>query len=98
MRDAAVLGTLVILVSALAAASSPDPAVAAEGWRAEPALVERMSSKRPEIIYNEAEVPKYELPDPLKARDGRVVTSPQEWKARRQELLLKHVLSGNEAG
>ncbi len=37
--------------------------------------------------YDEAKVPAYSLPDPLKMADGRTVTTAEEWKARRAEIL-----------
>lgn len=37
--------------------------------------------------YDESKVPKFELPDPLKFEDGRVVKTAAEWPARRKELL-----------
>jgi len=37
--------------------------------------------------YDEAKVPAYTLPDPLRFADGRGVTSPDEWRARRSEIL-----------
>jgi len=37
--------------------------------------------------YDEAKVPAYTLPDPLRFADGRGVTSPDEWRARRSETL-----------
>lgn len=41
-----------------------------------------------EPIYDEAKVPAYNLPDPLKTEDGRRVTSAEMWRqVRRPELL-----------
>ena len=37
--------------------------------------------------YDEAKVPKYELPDPLLFNDGSAVTTPEQWKKRRVEIL-----------
>ena len=41
-----------------------------------------------EFNYDEAKVPQYTLPDPLKMQDGRTVTSSQMWKAERRPELL----------
>jgi len=40
-----------------------------------------------EAIYDEAKVPAYTLPDPLRFEDGRAVTSPADWTKRRAELM-----------
>lgn len=40
-----------------------------------------------DVIYDEAEVPSYTLPDPLRFEDGRPVTSKEDWQKRRAELL-----------
>ncbi len=37
--------------------------------------------------YDEDKVPAYSLPDPLKLADGHTVTTAEEWKARRAEIL-----------
>lgn len=37
--------------------------------------------------YDEAKVPPYSLPDPLQMTNGQTVTTPEEWKARRSEIL-----------
>jgi hypothetical protein len=37
--------------------------------------------------YDEAKVPEYSLPDPLKMANGRAVTSADQWPARRAEIL-----------
>ncbi len=39
------------------------------------------------VIYDEAEVPPYVLPDPLLFADGTPVTTAQAWAARRAEIL-----------
>ncbi len=40
-----------------------------------------------DVIYDEAEVPPYTLPDPLRFEDGKPVTSPADWEKRRAELM-----------
>lgn len=39
------------------------------------------------VIYDEADVPPYVLPDPLRTTDGRAVEDAAAWRERRQELL-----------
>jgi hypothetical protein len=41
-----------------------------------------------EFNYDEAKVPTYTLPDPLKMQDGRTVASSQMWQAERRPELL----------
>ncbi len=47
------------------------------------------------INYDEARVPRYELPDPLTASDGRHISSVDEWESTRRpellELFRRHV-------
>ena len=69
----------VLVVIALAAAAQG-------GWQANPDVVARLGKARPEIIYEEAKVKPYELPDPLKTSSGRV-RNAREWGARRAEIL-----------
>lgn len=40
-----------------------------------------------EVIYDEAKVPSYTLPDPLRFENGEAVKTPEDWKRRRAELL-----------
>ena len=37
--------------------------------------------------YDESKVPPYKLPDPLTFEDGRAVKTPDDWSARRSEIL-----------
>ena len=76
-------GAIVIIVILLAATF----AAAAEGWRADGEVVRRLSENRPEIVYDEARVPTYELPNPLKRCTGELVTSPQQWRPQREVIL-----------
>jgi len=41
----------------------------------------------PEVIYDEAAVPAYTLPDPLRFGDGTPVASAADWQRRRAELM-----------
>src|SRR5690606_14581425 len=67
-----------------AKASQVDPA-AAPAWQADPQVVERVSRNRP-FNYREAEVPSYELPDPLVNDQGERVDAKQ-WPAHRERTL-----------
>lgn len=40
-----------------------------------------------EINYDEAKMPEFTLPDPLTTIDGRKVQTPEQWEARREEIL-----------
>jgi hypothetical protein len=40
-----------------------------------------------EVLYDEAKVPAYTLPDPLRFEDGSPVKAPEDWPKRRTELL-----------
>jgi hypothetical protein len=61
---------------------------AGESWIASPQTVERLSRLRPEVNYDEAEVPEYTLPDILAYGSGKKITSADEWiQKRRHEVL-----------
>ena len=47
------------------------------------------TAQAPNAQYDEAKVPAYTLPDPLRFEDGQPVTSPEAWRGRRRgEILL----------
>ena len=60
------------------------------------------AQRRPGVIYSEAEVPAYTLPDPLTMADGTKVTDAETWRAKRRpevlELFRKHVYGRAPAG
>lgn len=54
-----------------------------------------------EVIYDEAKVPSYTLPDPLRFEDGSAVKTSEDWTKRRAELLdlfAKHVYGRTPVG
>ena len=62
--------------------------VSAQGWEANPAVVERLSKSRSEFNYYESKVPEYVLPDVLADSEGEEIVRPKEWtKTRRGEVL-----------
>lgn len=60
-----------------------------KGWQASPQLVESLSKRQAEVIYDERNVPKYVLPDPLVAPDGTKVADAATWRAKRRPELLE---------
>jgi hypothetical protein len=56
------------------------------GWRANPQTVQRLARQQPDIIYDDARVPPYTLPDP-RAVDGATVETPEAWRQRRAQIL-----------
>ncbi len=73
----------VVFLAVLQAVGDAQP-----GWQANPELVKKLSERRPEVIYDEAKVPPYTLPDPLVCQDGTRVTTPELWwQKRRPEIL-----------
>ncbi|MGV3484426.1 MAG: dienelactone hydrolase family protein [Planctomycetaceae bacterium] len=62
-------------------------ALGEEGWKADPALVAKLSAKQTEFNYDESQVPEYTLPDPLRMLDGEVVTTAAQWPSRREETM-----------
>ena len=77
------VGIALVVVASLA----PGTARAAEPWRADEELIERLSRRRPGVRLREADVPRYELPEILRMANGTPVTSPDQWPARRAEIL-----------
>lgn len=72
----------VAVITCLTAAWAEEP-----GWQADRQLVERLERERPQFLWDEAKVPGYELPDPLRGGDGSVVRTAEEWPRRRAEIL-----------
>ena len=83
---------VVIVLFVVRAASAIDG-----GWKADPAFVRQQNEKRPGVIYDEAKVPKYELPDPLVCKDGTKVTSSEQWTSKRRAELME-LFRANEYG
>ena len=53
-------------------------------------LMTAVAAAQPEgFNYDEANVPHYELPDPLMAEDGTAVTSVEQWQTQRRPELIK---------
>lgn len=59
-----------------------------QDWHANPDLVRKLGENRPDVIYDEARVPPYTLPNPLVSSDGLRIATPELWmKKRRPEIL-----------
>jgi hypothetical protein len=74
-------GLLMASVAAMSHAQEP--------WQASPELVKKLSGNRGEFNYVEADVPEYQLPDPLRLSSGITVASPQMWQEQRRPELLE---------
>ena len=53
-------------------------------WDVQPA-----GAQSKDVNYDEAKVPSYTLPDPLRMQDGAKVTDPQTWRTRRRPELVR---------
>jgi len=58
-------------------------------WLALGTIVSQAAAEDEKFNYDEAKVPPYTLPDPLKMQDGRDVTSAQMWRDERRPELLE---------
>lgn len=56
-------------------------------WKASPDLVAKLSKARTDVNYYEANVQKFDLPDPLTGTDGKKIDDPVAWEKRREEIL-----------
>lgn len=76
------------LAGALALGQVPSPARADPlGWQADPEVIAEYEATRPGFVFDEKDVPAYRLPNPLRAGNGRRISTPHQWRHRRQELL-----------
>lgn len=85
-RSAAVLASAIILSVVYITARAQD---AGAPWSPRADVVEKFSSRRGEFNYDEAKVPKYNLPDPLKFQNGNPVATAKQWKDKRRAELLE---------
>ena len=60
-------------------------------WRGLPLVLvaAAAAAQRPGANYDEAQVPGYTLPDPLRFEDGRAVTSAEAWRGPRRGEILR---------
>ncbi|HOO98989.1 MAG TPA: acetylxylan esterase [Bacteroidales bacterium] len=63
--------------------------VTAQGWVANPAVVEKLSKARPQFNYYEEKVPEYTLPDVLANSQGGTFSKAREWKRSGREEVLE---------
>jgi (4-O-methyl)-D-glucuronate---lignin esterase len=57
------------------------------GWQANPEIVRKTSEQQPKFNFEESAVAPYVLPDVLARPDGSIVRTPDQWRARRSEIL-----------
>jgi hypothetical protein len=62
------------------------------GWKANPDVVREHEERRPQflgrkILWQESDVPDYELPNPLLRADGTTIGSVEHWQQHRAEIL-----------
>src|SRR4030095_15910269 len=49
----------------------------------------RLSAQDIPINYDESKIPPYRLPDPLKTKDGKRITTAQQWEKQQRPAMLK---------
>ncbi|HUU10770.1 MAG TPA: acetylxylan esterase [Phycisphaerae bacterium] len=76
-----------LAVAALAADAAGADAPKAAGWTAPRALVESLTKRGSDAIYDEANVPAYTLPEALRMADDTPVADADAWRGRRAEVL-----------
>jgi hypothetical protein len=84
------------MVIVLLAFASVAPAQTTQPWKANPEVIAALSKRKPDVLYDEAKVPAYTLPEVLRAADGSTISTPEAWKARRAEILelFRHHMYG----
>lgn len=87
-RSVDIRATLVFVSLLFLTCSTSQSAEPAPPWSARPDVVAKFESRRGQFNYNESEVPKFTLPDPLIGSDGSMITTLDQWNGvRRNELL-----------
>lgn len=77
-----------VLVLLLTLSFRTGSAQTAEGWQASKETVEKLSKSNAGFNYHEEKVTSYSLPAVLTEKNGKIVTTKEEWmKIRRPELL-----------
>lgn len=74
-------------VAAMAGSAVPWARAEGSGWTADPAVIAQTEADHPGFLFRESGVPDYELPDPLLTADGTRVTTADQWRSQRRELL-----------
>jgi hypothetical protein len=98
------LQLLLAVLLAFLAGSAPGDETAkpssAGAWP-DPKLIQELERKKATFHFHESEVPNYELPDVLKCVDGSMVTTREEWEAKRRpetlELFRRYVYGRSPA-
>ncbi|MPZ18123.1 MAG: acetylxylan esterase [Luteitalea sp.] len=70
------------------------------GWQADPDIVKKREQERPKYLWQETDVPPYQLPDLLRTSAGTSVTTPKAWPQRREEILelFRNSMYGHRPG
>ncbi len=58
-----------------------------DGWEANQDDIDYWKNERPQYIWEESEVPDYELPNPLVMPDGTMIENKGQWREHRHQLL-----------
>ena len=85
--------SLIFLFSAaiFVSAGHAEELTSVSGWQPRREVIEACKKRRPGLIFDEARVPQYTLPDPIGARsenDGPIA-NPGDWTTRRRPALLQ---------
>src|SRR5258705_4904908 len=70
------------------AADETPPPPASNTWP-DPKLIQELERKKSPFHFHESEVPKYDLPDPLKCTDGSKVSTREQWESKRRPETLE---------
>src|SRR4051812_46786749 len=83
MKPMALLACLMLgLLAAVTRGADEAPTAPTSNFWPDPKLIQELERKKTSFHFHESEVPKYELPDPLRSRDGSKITSREEWEAK----------------
>ncbi|MDB5320645.1 MAG: hypothetical protein JWN40_2276 [Phycisphaerales bacterium] len=92
---------LISLLTTAACAVDEVPTPPAANIWPDPKLIQELERKKSPFHFHESDVPKYDLPDPLKCADAAIVTTREQWESKRRpetlELFRRHVYGRSPA-
>jgi hypothetical protein len=77
------------LLMTLARGADEAPTTPGSNFWPDPKLIQELERKKTTFHFHESDVPKYELPDPLRLADGSRITTREEWESKGRPQTLE---------